>query len=884
MTSQSLNSVYADGGSQLLWEDGERIFYRGWRLDDDGRQRTVLVVRPAADHPSRSSLDRLTHEYELRNDLDGAWAVRPLDLVHDAGRTALVLEDMDGEPLDRLLGTPMEMGRFLGLAIAMAGAIGKLHQRGIVHKDIKPTNFLINAASGEVRLTGFGVASRLARERQPPHPPETVAGTLAYMAPEQTGRMNRSIDSRSDLYALGVTFYQILTGELPFTATDAMELLHCHLARQPPAPCDRVSDVPGVISAIISMLLAKTAEDRYQTAAGLEYDLRRCQTEWRAQRRVDDFPLGKRDTPDRLLIPEKLYGRHREVETLLAAFDRVVKGGTPELVLVSGYSGIGKSSVVNELQPVLVPPRGLFASGKFDQYKRDIPYATLAQAFQSLIRPLLCKSEMELAPWRDALRKTLGLNAGLIVDLVPEVKLIVGESPPVPELPPRHAQRRFQLAVRQFIGVFARPEHPLALFLDDLQWLDAATLDLMEDLLSRSDLRNLLFIGAYRDNEVTPAHPLVRKLEVLRATGNVQDIKLGPLTAEDLGRLVADTLCTGVKQAEPLADLVHAKTDGNPFFVIQFLHALADEGRLVFDHERARWSWDLRGIHAKQYTDNVVELLAEKLTRLPLETQDALRQFACLGNVADFATLSIVLEATEEQVHATLWDGLHQQLIERFDSSYKFVHDRVQEAAYAIIPEASRAEAHLAIGRLLMGHTPLEKRDHSIFEIVNHLNRGAPLITSLDEREQLAELNLAAGKRAKASSAYASALTYLTAGAALLPEDAWERRQALAFELELHRPTARSAWVHCRPPRRVWSRSQRVLPTRCNGAPSRADVWMHSQCSAMATARLPWDSNACGMSGSTGRHILPKERRALSTSGSGLGSEVARSRISSTCL
>src|SRR5262249_25280235 len=272
MTSQSLNNGYADGGSQLLWEDGERIFYRGWRLDDDGRQRTVLIVRPAADHPSRSSLDRLTHEYELRNDLDGAWAVRPLDLVHDAGRTALVLEDMDGEPLDRLLGTPMEMGRFLGLAIAMAGAIGKLHQRGIVHKDIKPTNFLINAASGEVRLTGFGVASRLARERQPPHPPETVAGTLAYMAPEQTGRMNRSIDSRSDLYALGVTFYQILTGELPFTATDAMELLHCHLARQPPAPCDRVSDVPGVISAIISMLLAKTAEDRYQTAAGLEYD------------------------------------------------------------------------------------------------------------------------------------------------------------------------------------------------------------------------------------------------------------------------------------------------------------------------------------------------------------------------------------------------------------------------------------------------------------------------------------------------------------------------------------------------------------------------------------------------------------------------------------
>src|SRR5262245_9249109 len=280
MVAQSPNGAYASAGSQVLWEQGEAVCYRGWRLDNDGRQRTVLIVRPAADQPSRLSLDRLTHEYELRNDLDGAWAVRPLDLVHDAGRTALVLEDMDGEPLDRLLGTPMEVDRFLGLAIPMAAAVGKLHQRSIVHKDIKPANFLVNAARGEVRLTGFGIASRLARERQSPHPPETIAGTLAYMAPEQTGRMNRSIDSRSDLYALGVTLYQILTGELPFTATDAMEWVHCHLARQPPTPCDRVSEIPGVISAIISMLLAKMAEERYQTATGLKYDLRRCQTEW----------------------------------------------------------------------------------------------------------------------------------------------------------------------------------------------------------------------------------------------------------------------------------------------------------------------------------------------------------------------------------------------------------------------------------------------------------------------------------------------------------------------------------------------------------------------------------------------------------------------------
>src|SRR5262245_451226 len=625
MEPHSLTGAYPDGGSQVLWEDGERVFRRGSRPDDNGEKRAVLLVMPAADQPSRSSLDRLSHEYELKDELDGAWAVRPLDFVHDGGRTVLVLDDEGGEPLDRLLGVPIEVGHFLCLAIGIAAALGKLHQRELVHKDIKPANILVDGNTDDVRLTGFGIASRLPRERQSPHPPETIVGTLAYMAPEQTGRMNRSIDSRSDLYALGVTFYQMLIGILPFADAGPMEWVHCHLARRPTAPAERLKDIPGVVSEIVMKLLAKRAEDRYQTAAGLESDLRRCHTEWEAQRRIDDFALGEHDTPDRLLIPEKLYGRRREVETLLAAFDRIVNGGAPELVLVSGYSGIGKSSVVNELQPVLVPPRGLFASGKFDQYKRNIPYATLAQAFQNLIRPLLGKSEGDLAPWRDALQDTLGPNAGLIVDLVPEVKLIIGEPPPVPELPPKDAQRRFQMVFRQFIGVFARPEHPLALFLDDLQWLDAATLDLLEDLLNGSGIRNLFLIGAYRDNEVTAAHPLMRKLDAMRATGRVEDIKLGPLTAENLGGLVADSLRCDAEQAVPLAELVHAKTDGNPFFVIHFLHVLADEGLLAFDHARARWSSDLGGIHAKRYTDNVVELLADTLIRLQLAPQGAVR-------------------------------------------------------------------------------------------------------------------------------------------------------------------------------------------------------------------------------------------------------------------
>jgi PAS domain S-box-containing protein len=787
MVPHSLNGAYSDGDSEVLWEDGERVFRRGWRLDDNGK-RAVLLVMPAADRPSHSSLDRLTHEYELKDELDGAWAVRPLEFVHDGGRTMLVLDDAESEPLDRLLGVPMEVGPFLRLAIGIAVALGKLHQRGLVHKDIKPVNILVNGATGDVRLTGFGIASRLVRERQSPHPPEKIAGTLAYMAPEQTGRMNRSIDSRSDLYTLGVTFYQMLAGALPFTAADPMEWVHCHLARQPVPPAERVKDIPDAVSAIVMKLLAKRAEDRYQTAAGLESDLRRCRAEWENQRRIDDFALGEHDTPDRLLIPEKLYGRQREVETLLASFDRVVRGGAPELVLVSGYSGIGKSSVVHELQPVLVPPRGLFASGKFDQYKRDIPYSTLAQAFRSLIRPLLGKTEADLIPWRDDLREALGPNAGLIVDLVPEVSLIIGEPPPVPELPPQDAQRRFQLVFRQFIGVFARPEHPLALFLDDLQWLDAATLDLVEDLLNRSDLRNLFLIGAYRDNEVTAAHPLMRKLDAIKtAGGTVKEIRLGPLARAHIGQLIADTVRCASEPIAPLTQMVHEKTGGNPFFAIQFISSLADERMLVFEHDAACWYCDLDRIHAKGYTDNVVDLMIGKLVRVPAQTQTALQQLACLGNLAEITTLSIVLGITEEQAHPALWPAVRQELIERLPGAYRFVHDRVQEAAYSLIPTSLRAAAHLRIGRLLVSHTPPEKRKEAIFEIVNQFNRAISLVTSGEEREQLAELNLIAGKRAKASTAYISALRYLTAGAALLGDDCWERRHDLIFALELER-------------------------------------------------------------------------------------------------
>src|SRR4029077_2390748 len=484
--------------------------------------------------PTPETLKKIEHEYSLKNELDTTWALRPMTLSQYNKRSVLVFEDPGGEPLNRLVDGSVEMKVFLRLAVGIADAVGQLHKRHVIHKDLKPSNVLVASESGRVWLTGFGIASRLVRERQPLKSPEFIAGTLAYMAPEQTGRMNRSIDTRTDLYAFGVTLYELLTGSLPFIASDPMEWVHSHIARQPVPPHERSKNVLLPVSAIIMKLLAKTPEDRYQTAYGAKRDLERCLAEWEQHGSINQFPLGEHDVPDRLLIPEKLYGRASEIDRLVASFDRIVSGGRPELVLVFGYAGIGKSSVVNELHKALVPPRALFASGKFDQYKRDIPYATLAQAFQSLIHPLLGKSEAELAQWRDALHKALDQNGQLIVDLVPELNLIIGEQPRVPELSAQDAQHRFQIVFRRFISVFARSEHPLALFLDDLQWLDAATLDLIEDLLPQSDVRHFMLIGAYRNNEVDPTHPLMLKLEAIRQTGAiVQDIVLAPLTRED---------------------------------------------------------------------------------------------------------------------------------------------------------------------------------------------------------------------------------------------------------------------------------------------------------------------------------------------------------------
>jgi PAS domain S-box-containing protein len=608
------------------------------------------------------------------------------------------------------------------------------------------------------------------------------------MAPEQTGRMNRSVDSRGDLYALGVTFYEMLTAQLPFTAADPMKWVHCHIARQAVPPNERIAGVPGLLSAIVMKLLAKTAEERYQTAAGVEADLRQSLTEWETTGRIEPFELGTNDTSDRLLIPEKLYGRDCEIDTLLASFDRVVENGTLELVLVSGYSGIGKSSLVNELHKVLVPPRGLFASGKFEQYKRDIPYATLGQAFRSLVRSLLSQSEAELGQWRDSLIDALGPNGQLMVNLVPELELVIGKQPPVPDLSPQDAQNRFQMVFRHFLAVFARPEHPLALFLDDLQWLDTATLDLLEHLVGHSEVQHLLLVGAYRDNEVSSSHPLLRTLETIRAVdARVHEIVLAPLALHDVGRLIADALHCEPECARPVAELVQEKTGGNPFFAIQFFIALADEGLLAFDAVERAWQWNIDRIHAKGYTDNVVDLMTGKLKRFSSTTQEVLKELACLGDVVPSATLALVLGKTEEAIHAALWEAVCAGLVSYQESIFRFLHDRIQQAAYTLIPEEHRADVHLRIGRALLASATADELTEQLFDVANQFNRGAARLIDRDEKAQVATIDLRAGRKAKASTAYASACAYLAAGMALLDDRDWDSQYQLTFSLRLER-------------------------------------------------------------------------------------------------
>jgi PAS domain S-box-containing protein len=797
---------------ELLHQGTNTVIYRA--LSIANRQPAILKVLNT-EYPTIEQITRLKHEYQIAVNLDCQYTVKVDRLETHPNCLVLVLEDFGGLSLKQWIAQTesalcvaryqLPIAQFLHIAIQLAKALVFLHQNQIIHKDIKPANIIINSETNQVKLADFSIASRLNKETANLKNPDRLEGTLAYMSPEQTGRMNRAVDYRSDFYSLGVSFYELLTGKLPFDSTDPLELVHCHIAKQP-IPIQQLNpQIPEVLAEIVEKMMAKNAEDRYQSAAGLLADLERCQNQIEDSGKISNFIPGQLDAISQLLIPQKLYGREAQIEQLLQVFERVSKG-SGEIVSVGGYSGIGKSALVHEILRNLTRQRGYLISGKFDQFKRNVPYTCFNQAMRSLVQQILTESQAQIDLWREKLLQVLDVNAKVAIEAIPELKLILGPQPDVPELGPIESQKRFNRVMQQLIQAIATAEHPLVMFLDDCQWIDAATVNLYEQNCLEK-IPYLLVIVAYRDNEVSPTHPFMLANEAIRAAGiPITAITLEPLAIDSAIQLIAETLNCAAETATPLANLLVQKTDGNPFFLKQMLKYLHQEGLLKFNHQAAEWQWDIKHIERQEISENVVDLMVTKIKTLSTATQRILQIAACIDNLFTLDMLSVAIGQSWTQTAQDLWEALQVGLIlpvgdayripqvfelEELEKlgkmpgqvCYKFMHDRVQQAAYAMIPDAQKEPVHLAIGRLLLQGSSEAERQERIFDIVNHLNFAGGLICDLSQRYELAELNLQAGKTAKAASAFETALSFFQSGCNSLPAQSWEDNYALTLAL-----------------------------------------------------------------------------------------------------
>ncbi|AFY45442.1 ATP-binding sensor histidine kinase [Nostoc sp. PCC 7107] len=795
--------------SLQLYAGSRTQVYRAIRESD---QLPVVIKLLTSEYPSFSELLQLRNQYTISKNLHITGIIQPLSLETYNNGYILVMADTGGISLrEYIQSNTLTLAEFLTIAIELTTSLHELHQNRVIHKDIKPANILIHPQTKQVQLIDFSIASLLPKETQEIKSPNVLEGTLAYISPEQTGRMNRAIDYRSDYYSLGVTFYELLTGELPFDSNDPMELVHCHLAKIPHEV--KSAEIPQVLSDIVLKLMAKNAEDRYQSALGLKYDLEICLTQLQDTGEITDFNICERDVCDRFLIPEKLYGREAEVNRLLQAFERVANG-TSEMMLVAGFSGIGKTAVVNEVHKPITRQQGYFIKGKFDQFNRNIPFSAFVQALRDLMGQLLSESDAKLAQWRSQILAVLGENGQVLIEVIPELERLIGKQNPAPELSGTAAQNRFNLLFQKFIAVFTTLEHPLVLFLDDLQWADLASFQLIKLLME--DKNYLLLLGAYRDNEVSSAHPLMLTLEEMKKAGRTfNTITLAPLVEQDTNQLVADTLRCPTELTHPLTKLIERKTQGNPFFITQFLKVLYEDGEITFNYQQGYWECDITQILSLSLTDDVVEFVAQQLQKLPQETQDVLKLAACIGNSFDLTTLAIVFQQSLTDTATVLWKALQEGLIlpqselYKFylsqtqangnndhikNVTYRFLHDRIQQAAYCLIPKDQKAATHYQIGQLLLQHTDKAELEEKIFDLVNQFKLGIDLVTSPQEQKYLAELNLIAGRRAKMATAYPASVQYYAAARKLLAEDHWQ--ESYNFMLAIYTEATEVAYLN----------------------------------------------------------------------------------------
>ncbi|MBC2694119.1 MAG: serine/threonine-protein kinase PknK, partial [Desulfobacteraceae bacterium] len=797
-----------------IYESLNTVVCRGKREADN---LPVILKILKKTHPAPDELALYRHEFDITSSLHLKGVVRAYSLEDYENRLAIIFEDFNGKSLDRLMaGSRLSLEEFLAIAIKTVDALESIHAENIIHKDVNPANIVINHETGELKIIDFGISTTLSREEPAVKNLNILEGTLAYISPEQTGRMNRVLDYRTDFYSLGVILYELICRKLPFESDDLLEIIHSHIAKEPVEPYKLDQKIYRSVSEITMKLLAKNAEDRYQSSWGIKADLAECLSQLKNSGRIEPFPIAMHDISDRLQVFQRLYGREKEIEILMDAFERTANGER-EVLMVAGRAGTGKTSIVKEIYKPIIARKGYFVSGKFDQFHRDVPYKAVIETFQELIRQILTESDIRLDQWREKLLAALGTNGQIIIDMIPNVELIIGTQPSVPKLEPFATQNRLNLVFQNFIQALCQQDHPLTIFLDDMHWADSASLKLVELMFTNKMAKYFFLIGAYRDNQVTPEHPLMITLNAIKKQGiAINHITLFSLDIENITQLLSDLLHADKEAAKPLAELVMQKTGGNPFFTEIFLKSFYEKKLLRFvppvpGADRGEWEWDMAGIKTLDITANVVELLTGKIRQFSKKTQQALKLGSCIGDQFELQTLAAICKKSSEETAASLQEALAESLVMISGDAYKlidpdieepamgrrveyrFSHERIHHATYSLISETERKLIHQQIGQYLLRIIPPEQHKKRIFDIVNQLNLGVELIDCQSDRNELVKLNLMAGRIAKQSAAFESAFFYLRAGIGLLGEDNWKSEYDMS--LELYTEAAEAAYL-----------------------------------------------------------------------------------------